>query len=196
MNKTSSTDEPSDTPLLLKILKLKNAYRLILGHLNINLIVATLDQLKVFIVNNIDILVLTETKMDSSFPNAEFRIDGFSAPFRFDRNRFGGGVLIYVREDITCKQLTKHILPDEMEGIFDEINLRKTKWLLFDGYRPPRQQAEYFLKHVIYAIDTYRQTFHKFLLARDFNLEETDPIMSEFVFNNDSKSLVQQKNLF
>ena len=196
MNKTSSTDEPSDTPLLLKILKLKNAYRLILGHLNINLIVATLDQLKVLIVNNIDILVLTETKMDSSFPNAEFRIDGFSSPFRFDRNRFGGGVLIYVREDITCKQLTKHILPDEMEGIFDEINLRKTKWLLFDGYRPPRQQAEYFLKHVIYAIDTYRQTFHKFLLARDFNLEETDPIMSEFPFNNDSKNLVQQKNLF
>ena len=122
MNKTSSTDEPSDTPLLLKILKLKNAYRLILGHLNINLIVATLDQLKVLIVNNIDILVLTETKMDSSFPNAEFRIDGFSAPFRFDRNRFGGGVLIYVRQNITCKHLTKYILPDEIEGIFDEIN--------------------------------------------------------------------------
>ena len=167
-----------------------------MGHLNIDLIVGKLDKLKVFIVNNIDILVLTETKMDSSFPNAEFRIDGFSAPFRFDRNRFGDGVLIYVREDINCKQLTKHILPDEIEGIFDEINLRKTKWLLFDRYRPPRQQVEYFLKHVIYVIDAYRQTFHKFLLARDFNLEETDPIMSEFPFNNDSKNLVQQKNLF
>ena len=100
---------------------LKNV-KLILGHLNIELIVGKLDKLKVFIVNNIDILVLTETKMDSSFPNAEFRIDGFSAPFRFDRNRFGDGVLIYVREDINCKQLTKHILPDEIEGIFDEIN--------------------------------------------------------------------------
>ena len=93
-----------------------------MGHLNIDLIVGKLDKLKVFIVNNIDILVLTETKMDSSFPNAEFRIDGFSAPFRFDRNRFGDGVLIYVREEINCKQLTKHILPDERKGIFDEIN--------------------------------------------------------------------------
>ena len=55
----------------------------------------------------------------------------FSAPFRLDRNKFGGGVLIYVREDIPCKQLTKHILPDNIEGIFVEINLRKTKWLLF-----------------------------------------------------------------
>ena len=78
-----------------------------------------------------------------TIPNSQFRIDGFSAPFRLDRNKFGGGVLIYVREDIPCKKLTKHILPDDIEGIFVEINLRKTKWLLFGGYRPPRQQAEY-----------------------------------------------------
>ena len=185
-----------DTPLLLKNLKLKNTNRLILGHLNINSIVGKFDHLKVLIVNNIDILVLTETKIDSSFPNSQFRIDGFSAPFRLDRNKFGGGVLIYVREDIPCKKLTKHILPDDIEGIFVEINLRKTKWLLFGGYRPPRQQAEYFLKHVNYALDTYRQTFDKFLLAGDFNTEETNPIMSEFLFNNDAKNLVEQKTCF
>ena len=34
------------------------------------------------------------------------------------------------------------------------------------------------------------------MLARDFNIEETDPIMSEFLFNNDSKSLVEQKTCF
>ena len=162
-----------------------------MGYLNINSIVGKFDHFKVLIENNIDILVLTETKIDASFPNAQFRIDGFSAPFRLDRNRFGGGAIIYVREDIPCKQLTKHILPDNLEGIVVEINVGKTKWLLFGGYRPPRQQAEYFLKHVNYALDTYRQTFDKFLLARDFNIEETDPIMSEFLFKNDSKNLVQ-----
>ena len=67
------------------------------------------DHLKFLIVNNVDILALTETKIDSSFPNAQFRIDGCSAPFRLDRNRSGGGVLICVREDIPWKQLTKHI---------------------------------------------------------------------------------------
>ena len=60
-------------------------------------------------------------------------------------------------------------------------------------YRPPRQQAEYFLKHVNYALDTYRQTFDKFLLTGDFNIEEADPVMSEFLFNNVSINLVQQK---
>ena len=126
MNEISSVDESCDTPLLFKNLKLKNTNRIILGHLDINSIVGKFDHLKVLIENNIDILVLTETKIDSSFSDVQFRLD---------RNRFGGGVLIYVREDITCKQLTKHILPDDIEGIFVEINLRKTKWLLFDGYR-------------------------------------------------------------
>ena len=54
-------------------LKLKNTNRLILGHLNINSIVGKFDHSKVLIENNIDILVLTETKIDASFPNAQFR---------------------------------------------------------------------------------------------------------------------------
>ena len=166
MNEVSSVDESCDTPLLLKNLKLKNTNRLILGHLFINLIVGEDDHPKVLIVNNIDILVLTEIKTDSNFTNAQFRINGFSAPCRLDRSRFGGGVLIYVREDIPCKQLTKHFLSDAIEGIFVEINLRKTKWLLFGGYRPPKQLAEYFLRHINYTLDN----FDKFLLAGDFNI--------------------------
>ena len=182
--------------MLLKYLKLKNNNRIVLAHLNINSIVGKFDHPRVLIQNNIDILVLTETKIYSSFPNGPFRIDGFSAPCRLDRNRFGEGVIIYVREDIPCKQLTKHIVPDDKEEIFVEINLGKTKWLLFGGYRPPKQQAEYFLKHINHALDTYRQIFDKYLLAGDFNIEETDPIMYEVLFKNDSKNSVQQKTCF
>ena len=111
-----------------------------MGHLNINSLAGKLDQFKLLIGKNIDILVITETKIDSSFPKAQFKIEGFSMPFRLDCYRFGGGVLIYVREDIPCKQLTKHKLPDDIEGIFIEINLRKVKWLLFGTYRPPQQE--------------------------------------------------------
>ena len=196
MNEISSVGKSCDTPLLLKNLKLKNTNRLILGHLNINSIVGKFDHLKVLIENNIDILVLTETKINSSFPNAQFTIDRFSAPFRLEQNRFSSGVLIYVREGIPCKQLTEHILPEDTERIFIDINLRKTKWLLFDEYRPPRQQAEYFVKHANYALETYGQTFDKFLLAGDFNIEDANPIMSKFLFKNDSKNLVKQKTCF
>ena len=70
MNEISSVDESSDTPLQLKNIQLKNTDRLISGHLNINSIVGKFDDLKILIENHIDILVLTETEIDSSFPNA------------------------------------------------------------------------------------------------------------------------------
>ena len=108
-------------------------------------------------------------------------IEGFSIPFRFDRNRSGGGVIVYVRDNIPRKQLTKHTLPDDIEGVFIEANLRKIKWLIFGTHRHPSQTVEYFFKHVGYTLDTYRQTYEKFLLASDFNAEETEPCLSEFL---------------
>ena len=48
-------------------------------------------------------------------------------PYRFDRNRNGGGVIIYVREDIPSKFLRKNLFPNDREEIFIEINFRKSK---------------------------------------------------------------------
>ena len=163
-----------------------------MGHLNITSLAGKLDQLKLLIGKNIDILVITETKTDSSFPKAQFKIEGFSMPFRLDRNRFGGGVLIYVREDIPGKQLTKNRLPDDTEGLFIEINLRKVKWLLFGTYHL-HQQQDHFLKQVNFALDTCREIYDNFILVGDFNLNESDPAMSVFLYKNDSKNLVQEK---
>ena len=56
-----------DTPSILSKLKLKNVNRLVIGHLNINPLSGKFDQLKVVIKNNIDILIVTETKIDLSF---------------------------------------------------------------------------------------------------------------------------------
>ena len=63
-------------------------------------------------------------------------MEGYSEPYRFDRNRNGGGVLIYIRVYIASKALTDHKLPHDFEGIFVELNLRKNKWLLFGSYHP------------------------------------------------------------
>ena len=45
-----------------------------------------------------DVLVITEAKTDSTFPLNQFPIQGYLKPYRFDRNRNGGGVFMYVRE--------------------------------------------------------------------------------------------------
>ena len=67
------------------------------------------EQLKDIVIQYIDILVVTETILDDTFPTAQFLVNGFSDPYRLDRNRNGGGVLIYIREDIPRKLLVKHV---------------------------------------------------------------------------------------
>ena len=76
------------------------------------------------------------------------------------------------------------------------MNLRKIKWLIFGTYCSPSQPVEYFFKHVDYALDTYGQTYKIFYLAGDFNIEETEPCLSEILTKYDSKSLVKDKTCF
>ena len=46
--------------------------RLILGHVNINSIRNKFDALTYIIGNNIDIILISETKIDDTFPAAQF----------------------------------------------------------------------------------------------------------------------------
>ena len=58
-------------------------------------------------------------------------------PFCKDRNINGGGNVIYVKEDIPSGELKEFDLQVNLEGVFVEINLRKSKWLLLAAYKPP-----------------------------------------------------------
>ena len=83
--------------------------------------------MKYLLQGKVDILVFTESKMDLSFPTNQFVIQGYSNPFRFDRDRNKGGILLYISEDILINELKRHRHPHEIEGTFVELNLRKTK---------------------------------------------------------------------
>ena len=122
--------------------------RLLTGNLNINSISNKFDQLKLFVRGKIEILVITETKLDSTFCNSQFLIEGYSKPYRFDRNRNGGGVLTYVREHIPNKPLIDHKLLHDTERNCVEFNFRKYRWLLFGPYHPPSQSDGYSFNHV------------------------------------------------
>ena len=95
----------------LKKTRVSNINRLNIGHLNINSLWNKTEALKSVINGNIDILVITETKIDQSFPIGQFFIEGYSPPFRLDRDVNGGGVIIYVEEDIPVKLLKDHATP-------------------------------------------------------------------------------------
>ena len=54
------------------MIRTKNVNRLIIGQVNINSIQNKFEALKSIIIGNLDILVITETKLDKSFPDGHF----------------------------------------------------------------------------------------------------------------------------
>ena len=89
----------------LRKMKIQFPDKLIIAHLSTNPIRKKFDSLSFMVENNEEILLISETKLDDSFPSGQFKICGFSMPYRYDRNSMGGGLLLYIRYDIPTKLL-------------------------------------------------------------------------------------------
>ena len=57
---------------------IKNVNNAIIGHLNFNSLPKIFDDLKAVCTEMLDILIITETKLDNAFPISHFHIDGYS----------------------------------------------------------------------------------------------------------------------
>ena len=77
----------------------------IITQLNINSIRNKFQFLEKEVCANLDILLITETKLNESFPSAQFLLNEFSKPYRLDRCSNGGGILLYVRDVIPLSLL-------------------------------------------------------------------------------------------
>ena len=174
-----------DSKSTLHTIRLQNLNNIIIGTLNINSLANKFDFLKHVVNRNLDVLILQETKLDDSFPKNQFAMDGYRIPYRLDRNRNGGGVMIYVREDIPSCQLSNHNFTKPIEGLFIEINLRKMKLLLFGTYHSTHPiygtNNTIYFEQIGLALDVYNK-YDKFLLAGDFNVEDTNACLKDFLF--------------
>ena len=195
-NMEESKNEDSDPLSTLNNIRISNIDRLIIGQLNINSLRNKFEALKHIVSRSLDILIVTETKIDESFPDEQFFMDGYWPPFRADRDDIGGGVIIYVREDIACSELKNHTSWKKMEGIFIELNLRKSKWLLFGGYNPKKENIAHFLKMVGAGLDHYMPKYDNFLLLGDFNSEMCENAMKEFCDTYNLTNLIKEPTCF
>ena len=114
-----------------------------ISHLNICSLTSKLDYLRSLLQRgNIDIFTLSETHLDDTVSDAELKIDNYKLE-RVDRNRRGGGVCVYIIDNLTYIRrldLESH----ELEALWIEIKLPNTKPILTGTfYRPPRSDAVY-----------------------------------------------------
>ena len=78
---TNSNDtEIKDPQCFLKDIRMNNINRLIIGQLKINSLRNKFEQLSTMINGNIDIFMISETKIDETFPAAQFYFKVFAIP--------------------------------------------------------------------------------------------------------------------
>jgi len=123
-------------------------------HLNIRSLLPKLSELKTIILNtNVAVLSFSETWLDNTITDSEIEIQGYSI-IRKDRDRGGGGVCMYIRNDIAFN-IRNDLEIEGLEAIWADILLPKTKpFLIGCIYRPPKQ------KDFIHLLDSVLSLCH------------------------------------
>ena len=112
--------DDSDSISKLRWAKLQHPKNVIFSYLNINSVRNKLTDLDVLVSNFVDILSISETKLDSSFPDAQFKLSKFAKPYGLDVSCNSGGLLTYINHEIPSRRLLDFNIPPDIQ---------LTKWI-------------------------------------------------------------------
>ena len=127
----------SDAQQVLKDFRKSNVNKLVFGQLKINSLRKKIDTLSEIIKDFVDIFMISDTKLDDSFPEVQFFIDGYHTSLRYERNRNSGGIFLYLHEDIPANVI--HCDVPAFDSFFVEINLQKYKWSINSSSNPQKK---------------------------------------------------------
>ena len=116
--------------------RLKHHQNLLIGYRNINsLRNKIVDAKEVFGKLQIAYFVLSKTKLNDSFPYAQFYIENFEINRR-NRDKIGGGLIEFVTKGFITKNI-KEYETKVSETIASDFTISKKKWFCLSVYRPP-----------------------------------------------------------
>ena len=134
-------------------------------------------------------MLVSETKIDDSFPQGQFIIDGFSAAYRLDCNCLGGGLMLFVREDIPSNLLTIEEKP--IESFYVELNLRNSKWLVNCSYNPHKNSIGNHFDRISESLGLQSSDYEKMMFLGDFNVTDDEHHVKSFCENCGLKNLIR-----
>ena len=161
---------------ILHDLRLNYPRNLLFGYLNINsLRNKIIDVREIISYLQLDYFVLSETKLNDSFPSAQFDMSGYEIRARRDRDGMGGGIMEYVRRGVICKRL-KDFETTISESICSELLISKKKWFCMSIYRPPNyNNLSTFFDEITLSLNKAALKFENFIVMGDFNMDANAP---------------------
>ena len=181
---------------MLSHLRSTNPSNLNFCYLNINSVRNKFIDIQEILNGNVDAASIAETKIDASFPSAQFIFEGYHWPYSLDISSKSGTVLVYVKSLVPSHRRSCENLCDSIQGAPFEINLRKEKWLGISIYRPTSQNSEYFRNNLANMIDFFTKTYENYLIMGDFNIERSDRSLKTFLNSNNLYILIKRNTCF
>ena len=134
--------------------------------------------------------MISETKLDESFPVSQFLISGFENPIRLDRSSTEGEIILYIREGVPFKLLKSNCLSANTEAFLVDVKINKKKWALCCSYNPHKALIENYMNELGKVLDIYLHKYDHILVIGDFNSEINERSMHDFcnVYNLESLS--------
>ena len=156
-------------------LKLANFQNPFIAYLNINSLRHKIIDLRHILSSaGLELVAISETKLSSEFPDVQFQIDGYQfPPLRKDRDKHGGGLMVFVKNDIIAKCLTE-LEPKYIECICAELNISKENWIIFVVYRPPEYSLSEFFEKLSEVVDLAITKYENVVILGDINVDTQD----------------------
>ena len=99
-----------------------------------------------------------------------------------------------LRVDIPNKLLKTFIAPDDFEGFFIELNLRKKKYLLSCSYNPHKNLIKNHVNTLSRGLDWYSSTYDNIVIIGDLNSEPT--CLDDFLNTYGLKNLIREATCY
>ena len=163
---------------MLHDLRFEYPKNLLCGYLNINSLGNKIHDLRVIIHGvTLDYFVISETKLDNSFPNAQLAMSNYGIRARRDRDKHGCSSIDFESKGLICKRLRKYELLN-IEVICSEVTISNKNWVIFSIYR----QLDYsnllaFFKELGKYLNQACENYDNFIEMGDFNtnIRQTSP---------------------
>ena len=117
--------------------------------------------------NSYDLIGITETWLDDTVDNTMLLLPGYQPPLRRDRNRQGGGVIVYLSSNLPA-QRRLDLEPIDQEIMCIEIQFKNNPVLLCVCYRPPSSDTALFLEGIESIRDSVNNIANMIFMG-DFN---------------------------
>ena len=175
--------------------RLHNPKNVILEHLNANYLRNKIETVEELMRNNIDISLFSESKLDETFPNQQFKTSCYKM-FRRDRKKHGGGIMFYISKNIPCKRVNVEGLPDDCEVTLIQLSTQSRKWLCIGLYKPSSQNGKYFLDNLALTLIKMFCEYENVMLIGDFNLTAENKNLEVFMNTFNLKCLIKKLTCF